>query len=73
MEEKIYERQVAKQSISHRVVDELQTARLFTQTELLELYKLEPYKKNKINTTDLKVCVAHDNYNFWYDQPCDFT
>ncbi|KAK6642872.1 hypothetical protein RUM43_004374 [Polyplax serrata] len=54
MEEKIYERQVAKQSISHRVVDELQTARLFTQTELSELYKLEPYKKNKINTTDLK-------------------
>lgn len=58
MEEKIYERQVAKQSISHRVVDELQTARHFTETELLALYKFEPYKRHKINAEEIQVSIV---------------
>lgn len=42
MEEKIYERQVAKQSISRRVVDEKQIARHYSHAELKELYELHP-------------------------------
>jgi hypothetical protein len=42
MEEKIYQRQVIKQSISRRVVDEHQLDRHFTRQELEELYKFEP-------------------------------
>ena len=42
MEEKIYQRQVTKQSLAHRVVDEHQLDRHFTSEELRELYKFEP-------------------------------
>ena len=42
MEEKIYERQVMKQSLAQRVLDEQQVARHFTSADLAELYKFTP-------------------------------
>lgn len=42
MEEKIYQRQVNKQSLAQRVVDEHQLDRHFTSEELRDLYKFEP-------------------------------
>jgi transcriptional regulator ATRX len=42
MEEKIYHRQVAKQSLALRVIDEHQLDRHFTSTELRELYIFDP-------------------------------
>ena len=42
MEEKIYQRQIIKQSLSQRVLDEHQLDRHFTSQELNELYAFEP-------------------------------
>ncbi|XP_039279743.1 transcriptional regulator ATRX homolog [Nilaparvata lugens] len=42
MEEKVYERQIAKLSLSQRVVDEQQVNRYFSQNDLQELYNFTP-------------------------------
>lgn len=42
MEEKIYERQINKQSLSIRVLDELAVGRHFRSQDVQELYKFEP-------------------------------
>ena len=42
MEEKIYQRQIAKHSLSQRVIDSHQLERHFTDRELRELYAFEP-------------------------------
>lgn len=38
MEEKIYERQITKQSTSYRVIDEKDIGRHFTREEITKLY-----------------------------------
>lgn len=42
MEEKIYNRQVTKLSLAHRVIDEKQIKRHFTKMQLAELYVFKP-------------------------------
>nr|XP_039263032.1 transcriptional regulator ATRX homolog [Styela clava] len=45
MEEKIYERQIMKQSLAFRVVDEQQILRHFSAADVNELYKFNPAPK----------------------------
>lgn len=58
MEEKIYDRQVAKQSLSYRVVDQQQIERHFTFHELTELYTFDPDLLNDPNSKKSKRPVS---------------
>jgi transcriptional regulator ATRX len=64
MEEKIYQRQVVKQSISQRVVDDHQLDRHFTQNDIKELYKFNPEQLPPVQTTSTPI-------NFNYSIPKD--
>ena len=58
MEEKIYNRQVHKQSLSLRVIDEHQLDRHFKSNELTELYEHKPDSKEE---TELKDYIPPDD------------
>lgn len=53
MEEKIYNRQVTKLSLSCRVVDEQQIERHYSNNDLSELYKFEPNTTGEKPTLNL--------------------
>lgn len=57
MEEKIYERQVTKLSLSQRVVDEHQIERHFTAADLRELYIFKPDRLDDPNREELPTPV----------------
>ncbi|XP_076117103.1 transcriptional regulator ATRX-like isoform X2 [Mytilus galloprovincialis] len=52
MEEKIYERQVTKQSLAQRVIDEHQIDRHFDSNDLRELYIFKPDRLDDPNRTE---------------------
>lgn len=62
MEEKIYQRQVTKQSLALRVIDEHQLDRHFTRAELAELYRFYPdiYDEDDVSARPLPILPTDD-------------
>lgn len=69
MENKIYRRQIVKQSLSHRVVDEQQIMRHYKKNDLEELYQFEmpdeANRKQPIVPTDLLLANMIEENGEW--------
>lgn len=63
MEEKVYERQVAKISLAYRVVDEQQVDRHFSSSDLRELYMLPDNKEEALTPIVPKVRIEY--FRLW--------
>ncbi|CAF1332409.1 unnamed protein product, partial [Rotaria sordida] len=64
MEEKIYQRQVVKQSLSQRVIDDHQLDRHFTENDIKELYKFTPEQLPELRSmtnTDFNYPIPKDH------------
>ncbi|CAF4738111.1 unnamed protein product [Rotaria sp. Silwood1] len=64
MEEKIYQRQVVKQSISQRVVDDHQLDRHFTQSDIKELYKFTPEQLPEARSSSTLLTELDTNFKY---------
>ncbi|CAF4369707.1 unnamed protein product, partial [Rotaria sp. Silwood2] len=64
MEEKIYQRQVVKQSISQRVVDDHQLDRHFTESDIKELYKFKPEQLPEARSISTLLTESDTNFNY---------
>ena len=63
MEEKIYERQIAKLSLSERVVDERNVDRHYSANDLAELYMFRPKLDEPSETPPLPKVRCYTHYH----------
>uniref|UniRef100_A0A6P4F6D3 DNA helicase n=1 Tax=Drosophila rhopaloa TaxID=1041015 RepID=A0A6P4F6D3_DRORH len=75
MEQKVYERQVAKQATAKRVIDEQQISRHYNQTDLMELYsyELKPSSEREMpilpkDRLFAEILTEHDKLIFKYHE-----
>jgi len=75
VEQKVYERQVAKQATAKRVIDEQQISRHYNQTDLMELYsyELQPTTEREMpilpkDRLFAEILTEHDKLIFKYHE-----